>query len=319
MDNNQSSQSSQFSQFSQYKQPNNQMHKLTTLALLALAATTATAQKDTLEVKQVTITGPHVLPHVMTTTEKDANDKAFDQNDLQWDMPTNLDQWKEAADKRTIQTTDSTGLVIDKNGLYQLAFTIDNNRYTKVTIAIKAKSKNALYIDGRQQSGEVALTAGRHECVLKLQHKGEVADTIDIKVIAPTDTLWTAHFTGIRINAEGRRYYTLADNMIGEKLHSLSMSANGRFVLENAYVTRNDGKTEWTKYIIDLQTGNRYQPQNFVQWAAKGGEYISKRLDSRQRAIYEYTDVLTGKTRHLYTAPTNEGLHFAAQGTKAIV
>ncbi len=293
------------------------MKKLLSAALLLTMSLSAAAKNDTIRVNQVTVVGPIIHHTVMTTTPKDATDKAFDQNDLQWDMPMNLDLWKDVA-KTDDMKTDSA-IVVSKNGLYQLAFTVDNNRYTKVNFLINAKSKNALYVDGKQQSGQLALIAGRHECVLKLQHKDETPDTVEIKLVTEVDSLWTAHFTGIKVNAPGKRNYVLDDHMTGERLSSTSISADGRFVLENSYITRADGKNEWTKYIVDLQTGNRYQPQNFVQWAAKGGEYISKRVDSKHRNIYEYRDVITGKARHLYTHTTNEGINFAAQDTKVIV
>ncbi len=293
------------------------MNKLLPAALLLALCTTASARKDTLRVEQVTIAGPFVLQNVMTTTEKDANDKPYDQESLQWDMPMNLELWKDVAKTDDVKT--DSAIVVSKNGLYQLGFTVDNNRYTKVRFIVKSKSKNALYVDGRQQGGELALIAGRHDCVLKLQHKDEKPDTVEIKLVTEVDTLWTAHFTGIKVNAADKRNYVLNDHMTGERLSSARISADGRFVLENAYITRADGKKEWTSYIVDLQTGNRYQPQNFVQWAAKGGEYISKRVDSNHRNIYEYRDVVTGKARHLFTHTTNEGINFVAQDTKVIV
>ena len=297
------------------------MNRLTTaLVLVAVGANTVAARKDTLRVDMLRIAGPFARQIVMTTTDKDANDKPYDQDNLQWDMPMDMDMWKRHTDDaHTLHATDSIGFTINSNGLYQLGFTVDNNIYSKVSFIVKANSKYALYIDDKPQSGEVALIPGRHDCVLKLQHKGENADTVEIKLATDADTTWTAHFAGIRINAEGKRAYTLADHMTGERLSSASISADGRFVLENSYITRSDGKTEWTKHIIDLETGNRYKPDNFVQWAARGGEYISKRQDSKHRNIYEYRDVISGKARHLYTHTANEGISFAAQDTKAIV
>ena len=88
-------------------------------------------------------------------------------------------------------------------------------------------------------------------------HNGEKADTIEIKVVAGVDTLWTSHFSGIKVNADENRIYTLNDHMTGQRLSSVSISANGRYVLENSYITRTDGKREGTAYIVDLKTGNK--------------------------------------------------------------
>ena len=297
------------------------MKKLLNIAMLLAIGTTTFAQKDTIRVEMVKAAGPFIQQNVLTTTEKDTNDKAYDQHELHWEIPMDMNMWKKAASDgvKELHATDSTGFVIQEKGIYQLGFTIDNNQYQKVSFIIKAKGKNALFVDGKQQSGEVALIAGRHDCVLKLQQKEEKADTVEIKVVTGTDTLWTAHFAGIRVNEVDKRTYTLNDHMTGQRLSTASISADGRFVLENTYITRADGKNEWTKYIVDLQTGNRYQPYNFVQWAAKGGKYISRTVDQNHKCTYEYRDVISGQSEHLYTHPSQESLSFVAMDTKIIV
>lgn len=297
------------------------MKRLLNIAMLLAIGTTTFAQKDTIRVEMVKAAGPFIQQNVLTTTEKDANDKAYDQHELHWAIPMDMNMWKKAASDgvQELHATDSAGFIIQEKGIYQLGFTIDNNQYQKVSFIIKAKGKNALFVDGKQQSGEVALIAGRHDCVLKLQQKEEKADTVEIKVVTGTDTLWTAHFAGIRVNEADNRTYTLNDHMTGQRLSSTSISADGRFVLENTYITRADGKNEWTKYIVDLQTGNRYQPYNFVQWAAKGGKYISRTVDQNHKCTYEYRDVISGQSEHLYTHPSQESLSFVAMDTKIIV
>lgn len=297
------------------------MKKLLSAALLLAVGSTASAQKDTIRVESVKVAGPFIQHNVLTTTPKDANDKVYNQEELQWNMPIDMDLWKKNAGEyvKELLATDSTGFIIKDKGIYQLAFTVDNSQYQKIKFQIDTKCKNTLFVDGRHQGGEIALIAGRHECVLKIQQNNENADTIEIKVIADTDTLWTSHFAGIEVNAEGKRNYTLNDHMTGQRLSSTKISADGRFVLEHSYVTRNDGKNEWSSYIIDLETGNSYQPYNFVQWAAKGNKYISKRVDKNHKSIYEYRDVISGKTTHLYTHPSQEGISFVANDTKIIV
>ena len=141
------------------------------MAMLLAIGTSAFAQKDTIRVESVKVAGPFVQHNVLTTTEKDANDRPYNQDDLQWNMPMDMNAWKKPVGDGTLQlsVTDSTGFVINDKGIYQLGFTVDNNQYQKVSFIINAKSKNALFVDGKQQGGEVALIAGRHDCVLKLQ------------------------------------------------------------------------------------------------------------------------------------------------------
>ena len=289
-------------------------------ALLALSAT-AFAQKDTIRVESVMAAGPYVQQNVITTTEKDGNDRPYNQEDMHWNLPMNMDAWKDSTSSNVqkLIANDSVGFVINEKGIYQLGFTVENNRYQKINFIVKSKSKNTLYVDGRQQGLGATLIAGRHDCVLKVNHNSENADTIEIKVVANVDTLWTSHFSGIKVNPEAKRPYTLNDHMTGERLAGASISANGRFVLESRGITRNDGKKEYSNYIVDLQTGNKYQPVNFVQWAAKGDMYISRRINEKQHSIYEYRDVICGKTVHLYTHTLSEGVRFVAGDTKLII
>ena len=66
------------------------MKNLMNIALLLAIGTTAFAQKDTIRVENVKVAGPFVQQTVLTTTEKDANEKAYNQDDLQWEMPMDL-------------------------------------------------------------------------------------------------------------------------------------------------------------------------------------------------------------------------------------
>ena len=293
------------------------MKKLVCFATIMSVGLGAMAEKDTLRVKFVDVVGPKTMSAVMLTTEKDANDKAYDQNDLLWDMPMDLNKWKNTG-KRLDETAEGSFTVQGK-GLYHLGFTIDNNRYQKVEILVKAKGRKELFLDGKKQEGIASLIAGRHDCVLKLQEKDDATDTIEIRVVANKDSLWTAHFSGIEVNADRKRYYVLTDHTTGKRLYRPRISADGRFVMENTYTTRTNGQTEWTSSIVDLQTGNRYQPSNFVQWAAKGGRYISKRTDEKNQTVYEYRDVISGATEHLFTHTTQEGIDFVANDTKVMV
>ena len=120
------------------------MRKTLTQALLMLTSTMAFAEKDTVVVEKINITGPYVQETVLTTTDKDANNNAYDQSNLQWDMPMYMNQpCSDAASQLT--AIKDTGFVVDKKGIYQLAFCIDNNKYQKVAIQVKAKSRNTLY------------------------------------------------------------------------------------------------------------------------------------------------------------------------------
>ncbi len=66
------------------------MKKLMNMAMLLAIGTSAFAQKDTIRLENVKVAGPFVQHNVLTTTEKDANDKVYNQDDLQWNMPMDM-------------------------------------------------------------------------------------------------------------------------------------------------------------------------------------------------------------------------------------
>ena len=145
------------------------------IAMLMAIGTSAFAQKDTIRVESVKVAGPFVQQTVLTTTEKDANERPYNQEELQWNMPMDMNAWKKSAEEGVNQLVaiDSTGFVIKDKGIYLMGFTVDNNQYQKVNFMIDAKSKKSLFVDGRQQGGEVVLKTGRHDCVLKLQQTSD--------------------------------------------------------------------------------------------------------------------------------------------------
>ena len=101
------------------------------MTMLLAICTTAFAQKDTIRVENVKVAGPFVQHNVLTTTANDANDKPYNQDNLQWDMPMYMNQPCSDAASQLAAIKD-TGFVVDKKGIYQLAFYIDNNKYQKL-------------------------------------------------------------------------------------------------------------------------------------------------------------------------------------------
>ena len=287
--------------------------------MMMLAALVASAEQDTLKVECVRVVGPFATGKVMLTTKGGSNGKPQKAEDLPWDTYLDLDLWKTSSQAVTLPDSpaDSSHIILREKGIYELGFTLDNTRHRKFRFDVQAKGTHLMYVDGRDQGGDVTLDAGRHDCVVKLEKDSTDNDTVTITVNAIyPDSL---RDDIVRINQGDKSWFYLQDQMSAEHLSKTEISADGRFVLQHSYITRADGRTDWTKTIYDTRTGNRYTPEGYVQWAARGGRYISMHRDIMGNSVYEYRDVLTGKATPLYTYTGRNHVSFTAMDTKLLV
>ena len=224
----------------------------TVLIVSAIAANAGLT--DTLTVKSVKVAGPYSTKDVMFTTRANAEGRDYDGKDVAWDTEMNLNLWKASGAKSLPAViTDSSVITIKGKGIYQLGFTVQNTRYQKMSFRISSKGRNSLYVDETKRDNNVALSAGRHECVVKLQETGDDADTVRIQVLVERIDSLKGCYT--EVNPTGRRYYSFEDQMSNEHIGRTRISATGRYVYQQKYITKLDGNNDWTKEIIDTRTG----------------------------------------------------------------
>ena len=261
------------------------MNKRNTL-LLASTMVFATAMADKIDVNTLKVAGPYTATHAIQLDTLDASGKAYDENEM-LKSGINTQAWKNG--------TESNGIIAatDKAAVYLAGFTIDNTRFAKCKIEAQGSQEHVIYLDNKQ-GGEQDLMPGRHEVVVKVFCKKNEADTLKVSV----DSKQSDYLT---INATGKRFYTLADYMNGEKGSSTSLSANGRYLMLNSSTTYADSKTEWKREIIDLKTGLSHEVTDFKDWASTGDNYISYRKGTNGETIYEYRDPANGKRTPLFT------------------
>lgn len=288
----------------------------TVLIVSAIAANAGLT--DTLTVKSVKVAGPYSTKDVMFTTRANAEGRDYDGKDVAWDTEMNLNLWKASVAKSLPAViTDSSVITIKGKGIYQLGFTVQNTRYQKMSFRISSKGRNSLYVDETKRDNNVALSAGRHECVVKLQETGDDADTVRIQVLVERIDSLKGCYT--EVNPTGRRYYSFEDQMSNEHIGRTRISATGRYVYQQKYITKLDGNNDWTKEIIDTRTGNRYNADDFVQWAAKDDRYITTSRNRENHIVYKYKDVQSGRCTTLFTYAGKNNVQFCAGDTKMLV
>lgn len=269
--------------------------KKTILSLLGAMAMLS-AQSESLPVRQIRLAGPFTATAAIQIDTIDANGRKYDNDDF----------LKNGIAPQTWKNGQQATLISDKNGnpaieikagernaIFVAGFTFDNIRFAKCTVKANANQAVTTYIDNKE-GGNKDLTPGRHEVAVKVLCKANETDTLTLSVESEQSSF-------ITINAEGKRPYTLADYMNGEKASTTALSANGRYLMLNTKVVTADTKTEWKRQMIDLKTGNISSCEGYDSWASEGDRYIRSRKGIQGETIYEYVDPATGKATPLFT------------------
>lgn len=287
-------------------------------ALIMSAIVASAGLTDSLSVCSVKVAGPFSTRGVVFTTKANAEGKCYEVKDVAWETDMDLNLWKgSGARVLPAKISDNPAIVINGKGVYQLGFTVQNTRYQKMSFCISSKGRNCLFVDGIRRDKNIALSAGRHECVVKLQETNDDADTVRIMVMVErADSLRDCY---TEINPSGKRYYCFEDQMSNEHIGRTRISATGRYVYQQRYITKLDGNTDWTKEIIDTRNGNRYNADDFVQWAAKDDRYITSGKNRENHVVYKYKDLQSGHCTTLFTYAGKNSVQFCAGDSKMLV
>ena len=148
-----------------------------------------------------------------------------------------------------------------EGALYLASFTMQNTGFAKGKVNVKCESKHKLYIDGNEQGPDFELVPGRHEVSIKLLVKpspkggdGGGSDTLRISVETEQP---------IAINPEGKRYWTNADMMHGERISSVDLSSGAKYARIRKSITYKGGETGSNEIFIDLATGKEFTVDGF--------------------------------------------------------
>lgn len=257
--------------------------------LLSLIALPMMVAAETIDVTSIRLAGPYPMAKPFMTDSLDAEGKKIDLDELY--METTPLQLPQRGENTPLQTSPTGGFVLSpsgeaEGGCYLAAFTIQNTGFAKGKVNVKCESKNKLYIDGNEQGPDFELVPGRHEVSIKLLHKSEKTDTLRVSV----DTEQT-----IEINPEGKRYWTNADMMHGERISSVDLSSSAKYARIRKSITYKGGETGSKEIFIDLTTGKEFALDGFQYWLPKGDRYVRCYREKEGTWCYETVDPKTGE------------------------
>ncbi len=276
--------------------------------LFSLLFLPALMEAETIDVNKIRLAGPYPIAKPFMTDTLDTEGNKIDLDEVYMDSPLPTSPKGEKT---------SLPFSIDREGFYFAGFSIQNTGFAKGKVNVKCESKHKLFIDGNEQSGDFELVPGRHEVCIKLlvkpspkeqgarskeQGAGEYQDTIQSSCSSPLapcpyDTLRISVESEqvLEINPEGKRYWTNADMMHGERINGVELSSSGKYVRIHKNITYKGGETEGRDIFIDLATGKEFSLDGFQRWLPKGDRYLRSYRETEGTRCYEAVDPKTGE------------------------
>lgn len=245
-----------------------------TACLIALPLNLLAETKD---VTNIHLIGPYSITKPFMTDSLDSEGKQIDLDEVFMDSPVPTSIKGEET---------SLPFSINDEGFYFAGFSIQNTGFAKGKVNVKCESKHKLYIDGNEQGGDFELVPGRHEVSVKILRKGDKPDTLRVSVESEQ---------ALEINPEGKRYWTNADMMHGERINGVELSSSGKYVRIHKNVTYKGGETEGKDIFIDLATGKEFSLDGFQRWLPKGDRYLRSYRETEGTRCYETVDPKTGE------------------------
>lgn len=252
-----------------------------------LLASALTGQAENIRVHTLRITQPIITQAPLLTDSTDVAFQPWDNNARLMGNIKNLAAWRQG-----VETNDSILIAPEGKDAIRLAgFTLENRNYARINVTATGTKEHLIYIDGRE-GGYQDIFPGRHEVVLKIRQEAGNPDTLLVHINTEQE---------ITLNPTTPAPYTLATLMNGERIGGVNISPDGRFLVLDKSVTSINTKVEWTKYLIDLQTGNRSLIPGFKQWTSKGHTYIISQTNADAGVGYYMVDAVTGKRQQFFT------------------
>ena len=265
-----------------------------TACLIALPLNLMAETKD---VTNIHLIGPYSITKPFMTDSLDSEGKQIDLDEVFMDSPVPTSIKGEET---------SLPFSINDEGFYFAGFSIQNTGFAKGKVNVKCESKHKLYIDGNEQGGDFELVPGRHEVCIKLlvnrptpnpSLKGRESSPFKGEIERVSDTLRVSVESeqALEINPEGKRYWTNADMMHGERINGVELSSSGKYVRIHKNITYKGGETEGKDIFIDLATGKEFSLDGFQRWLPKGDRYLRSYRETEGTKCYETVDPKTGE------------------------
>ena len=279
--------------------------------LLSLLLLPLTAFAEPTDITGIRLAGPYpiTMPFMTDSLDSEGNKIDLDEVFMELHIEGTKGKEQEARENNALSTQTSYPLSPTTSPqLYLASFSLQNTGFAKGKINVNCESKHKLFIDGNEQGADFELVPGRHDVSIKILRKGDQPDTLRVSVESEQP---------LEVNPEGKRYWTNADMMHGERLTGVELSSSGKYVRIHKNITYKGGETAGKDIFIDLTTGKEFCLDGFQHWLPKGDRYLRCYREKEGTWCYETVDPKTGEKTYVgkYTGkgnayPTRDLKHF---------
>ena len=264
--------------------------------LLSLLALPAMMAAQNIEVNSIRLAGPYPMTMPLMTDTLDNEGKRIDLDEVFMDSPLPAPPLGECLSGKH---EDGGGFVVlpqrgsGEGAIYFASFTLQNTGFAKGKVNVKCQSRHKLFIDGGEQGGDFELVPGRHEVSIKLlvKHSPKGGDGGDFDTLR----LSVDCAQPVEVNPQGKRYWTNADMMHGERINGVDLSSSGKYVRIHKNITYKGGETAGKDIFIDLATGKEFSLDGFQRWLPEGDRYLRSYREKEGTWCYETVDIKTGE------------------------
>lgn len=247
-------------------------HLFTTLLLCI----TTLAMAQSVKVERAHHCGPFRVLKPVLLDSVDAAQKKFNSAMLLETHLTSNQLWKTATIDLSSAPTSSDST---QTNIYLSGFDFQVKGYAKIKVAVDGPKLFKVYVNDKETSDEQSYQPGRYRVTIKY-----VADTAALHVELKTKD--TNNVSLCPSSQEGKRPFSMADNMEMKHFYGLSISATGKYARIGKNWFNPDGSTHYESNVVELATNRILATQDFDGWMHKSDRYLSIRKENGKRKLY---------------------------------
>ncbi len=253
-----------------------------------LFAVMMNAQQKT-EVTELNLTGPYAVHAPFAADSVDVNGKTFDSQSLLNGLSLSL-----MTSSQVVKTGRMPSLEHEKSvGI--LSFYVNNSSYLKGKLEVKGPKNYKLFVDGAENSGDLQLAPEHHTITLKFLSEPKDTDSLEIVIDAPVKVPYTL---------EKEHPYMVHDLTDGRRVRSVSLSADGAYVILSYQTTERDGQSSWTYELRETKSQRLVRTlSQGVRWLPRTCAYIEEVWEGGKRVLYQVAAATGERSRLAYDLP----------------
>lgn len=234
-----------------------------------------------IDVKKFKYAGPYTVQTPFMVDSVDNQAKKFDKAKF-LDSPLGFD----VLNKSTKEVSEAPG---NEDALHLLSFTVSNTTRTKATIHVGGLKQFRLFVDGSQvgkgeAKNEVTLTPSTHVVVIKYLSESGKSDSLKVSVETPEGKSVSVGEN----NGNAMRTYNIYDVICGSNYPSVSLSADGKYMIVRKTWMDRKGKSLSKREVRNYATGKVISEWNEnISWMPRSNKfyYTKKGNDGKTQLI----------------------------------